>query len=960
MQFPIDETDYGIYPPSPGEGSSWEVNLGSWGSRSGGPALGMEGIYAAKNAIDNLQNIYGNSSDEAFDIDTVGGFGEPDGPEWPDERARTAHDQEYGTHVIVIQRDADGNITGRVPSIRIGYGDDSYIISYDEAIRMGNRKLSIGTPGFIPQYVDESGAVVDAATVNQNTNNTSGVDSESGEGTSSTTRGPSRGSTVSKTGERVESVSDLPDVDDPANHVVISGKGYDSRAGAGGGSIEITVGNKVFTVPEWVGDVGAYLTSIGAKASLVSAVQNIETKKDREVQAAKDQEIADIRDSKIQELEEEIDGLRQEDISELNEEKTKRLQEINTEIEKLREEKIDSLKADINLKKEEELENLKTQIEREEADRLSTLDNEIQSERERREAELEQEISDLSDTEKAAARDSLNQEIEREKRQKLSELENQIASERDTRMSDLQSEIDQKYDSLTAELESARSTKFSDLDEDYNDRLSDYNSQVSNVQNQISDLSQTKSTLTEDVSNLSGQRDDLNLTIDELTGRAATQQEALSGLTSEQLAARQNLNELLAQQTQTKSDIDELLGQKQTLSTDYSNLQSSFSGIQTDYKGMQTKYQDLALELEDINKKIEEANNNPIFDDTDPSPPTGDPGAGGPGAGGPGTGTGDPNNKDPADDGDIFKDNEPTTPSMSYNITGRGRIVPETREEVLRDLFGFAPDYGNLVKTFGPEMAEASGQNIEAFGSNVGGPVVDIAEMFTQRRSSGIADAMGIQGDFTIDAAADAAARINPVLGSMIEGAQSLNPLLQRMEAEAGVLTDRQRRGVQQASRGVKERTGRGLGTSAFVDEIGNVIQSEKIDLAQDTANIAGIRGQQAGIGTQVSALQQPFVSTAIGAGDIQSGMGFASGVAGMAADAVPTAADLFSLQAQERDFALQQQALDQAAKAGDFDAVTTILGGLRAGQKLGVIPGQEDIQGFVKDIFGGIKGIFS
>ena len=88
--------------------------------------------------------------------------------------------------------------------------------------------------------------------------------------------------------------------------------------------------------------------------------------------------------------------------------------------------------------------------------------------------------------------------------------------------------------------------------------------------------------------------------------------------------------------------------------------------------------------------------------------------------------------------------------------------------------------------------------------------------------------------------------------------------------------------------------------------------------------------------------------------------MGFASGIAGMAADAVPTVSDLFSLQAQERDFALQQQAIEEAAKAGDFDAVTTLLGGLRAGQKVGLIPGQEDISGFVEDIFGGIKNIFS
>jgi len=105
MYFPQTDTNYGIYPQSDGEGSAWEVNIGS---SSGATFPGMEGIYAAKNAIDNLQNIYGNSSDEAFDIDTVGGFGEPGGPEFPDQspgatnyedmtqEERDAHDALFG------------------------------------------------------------------------------------------------------------------------------------------------------------------------------------------------------------------------------------------------------------------------------------------------------------------------------------------------------------------------------------------------------------------------------------------------------------------------------------------------------------------------------------------------------------------------------------------------------------------------------------------------------------------------------------------------------------------------------------------------------------------------------------------------------------------------------------------------------------------------------------------------
>jgi len=950
MAYPGYDPLSGLYPPTGAEGSSWSVNPYSPSN------TGYYNIALAQFGIDQLGRRYFPGYDDIdFDPDTYGGLGEPGGPGMQED------DREFGSPVTIVQRDETGKEIGRVPGVRIGVGDNSRVVTAEELIRIneqrrrsGQSQIYTGSPGYVPEIVDPSGGEViqtGGTTTGGQAGSRGSYDPtllEGGAGTDPGGMGPQP--------QEVSSVSELPDASQGVQ--VLGG-------GSGGGMRRIVVGGKALLVPEWVGNVGGYLRSLGATAGLVSAVQDIETKRETdreaEVQQARDKEIAEIRDKKIQELEKEIEDLRQEDIEELDEEKKKRLQEIDSEIDELRKEKIDSLKADIDQRKEKELADLEVEINSEEEQRRQDLDTEIQNERNRREAQLEAEIANLSETEKREARESLARDMARERQQRLADLDTDIKSQRETRMSNLQSEIDQKYAKLNSEIEAARETQFSDLDADYKEKLDAYNSQVSNIENQITDLSEQKSALTSDISSLTGQRDDLNLTIDELTGRAATQQEALSGLTSEQLAARQNLNELLAQQTQTKSAIDELLGQKQTLSTDYSNLQSSFSGLQTDYTGMQAKYQDLTLELEDINKRIEEAKNNPIFDNTDPSTGGGDPGAGDPtgggGTGGGGDGAG-PDTKDPGDDGDIFEDTEPKGgPDMTYDITGRGRIVPETRQEVLKDLFGFAPDYASLAKVFGPQMAEAGGVNIESFGEQAGVPMLDIAEMFTQRRRAGLAGAMGAEGDLTVDAAAEAAARINPVMASMLEGAQSLNPLIARMEEEAmGGLTPRQERQIRQTERAYKSALGQELGRSAPIDESVAVILGEKADFAQDVSKIADIRGRQAAIGTQLSALQQPFVSTALSAGDIGTGMGFASGIAGMAAEAVPTVADLFSLQAQERDFALQQEALDQAAKAGDFDAVTTILGGLRAGQKMGFIPDQKAVQGFVGDIFGGVK----
>ena len=314
----------------------------------------------------------------------------------------------------------------------------------------------------------------------------------------------------------------------------------------------------------------------------------------------------------------------------------------------------------------------------------------------------------------------------------------------------------------------------------------------------------------------------------------------------------------------------------------------------------------------------------------------------------PGPGDGTDNGKGPGNEnGEIFEGTEPQVGvDMAYDITGRGRIVPETRQEVMRDLYGFVPEYADLMRAFGEPIAGATGENIGVFTQQVGPSILDAAEMFTDRRASGIADVLGIEGDLTASEAADAAARINPIIASMLEGAQSIDPLLQRMESEAlAGLTPRQERQIRQTERAYSGAAGRGMGTSAIANEAIAAILGEKTNLGQDVNNILDARTRQAAIGAQVSDLQQPFVGTALGVGDIATGMDFASGITGMAFDAVPTASDLFTLQAQERDFALQQEALDQAAKAGDFNAVTTILSGLRSAQKMGFIPGSEAIQ---------------
>ena len=260
--------------------------------------------------------------------------------------------------VSIVQRNEAGEQIGIVQGVRIGFGDNARVVTLDELAsinearkRAGQDEITPSTPGFVPQVVDPSGSQSTqsgAPTVEDPT-----YEDVYGNNADVVGNDPVGGGDVTQT-NRASSVSDFPD----------ASQGVEIREGGSGGGIAryVVVGGVELPIPEWVGNIGGYLRSLGATAGVVSAVQEIETKKETdreaEVKQAREKEIAEIRDSKIKELEEEIDGLRQEDITELNEEKKERLGKLDTEIKKLRKEKIDSLEKDIARRKKEELADL--------------------------------------------------------------------------------------------------------------------------------------------------------------------------------------------------------------------------------------------------------------------------------------------------------------------------------------------------------------------------------------------------------------------------------------------------------------------------------------------------------------------------------------------------------------------------------------------------------------------------
>lgn len=153
-----------IIPQSPAEGSAWEVNVGF--TPGIGSMKGAEGIADAQEFLYRIAQQYGYGVE--FDPDTYGGLGEPGGPEM--------QGQEMGTPVTIVQRNEAGEQIGIIPGVRIGYGENSRVVTLDELARIneirrrsGQSTISTGTPGFVPEFVDESGAPVNNETVTNTT-----------------------------------------------------------------------------------------------------------------------------------------------------------------------------------------------------------------------------------------------------------------------------------------------------------------------------------------------------------------------------------------------------------------------------------------------------------------------------------------------------------------------------------------------------------------------------------------------------------------------------------------------------------------------------------------------------------------------------------------------------------------------------------------------------------------------
>lgn len=284
--------------------------------------------------------------------------------------------------------------------------------------------------------------------------------------------------------------------------------------------------------------------------------------------------------------------------------------------------------------------------------------------------------------------------------------------------------------------------------------------------------------------------------------------------------------------------------------------------------------------------------------------------------------------------------NDPTTTTTpTYTLDPMGRIIPSSMATgdtpgTLKELQDFFSMYGQMAPGYAQQMADVTGAGQTAFAQQVLGMegedigAFDIARETSRQQRGSLADVFGLGPDATY---ADITAAGTAPIESLTQVRETVLPGLQsafqtsQERLEKG-LTGRERQDVEQATRARFGALGRGTDTSALATEIGDIMQEERGLYSQNLQDLLGIGQTTGSLIGQESYAMSPFTQAAIGAADIGPGLALAGDIGRQASMATPSPTDIFGLEAGERQFALDQQALQEAGKAGRFDVLGSIL----------------------------------
>jgi hypothetical protein len=277
-----------------------------------------------------------------------------------------------------------------------------------------------------------------------------------------------------------------------------------------------------------------------------------------------------------------------------------------------------------------------------------------------------------------------------------------------------------------------------------------------------------------------------------------------------------------------------------------------------------------------------------------------------------------------------------TTDTPTYTLDPMGRIIPSSMAEggTLQELGEFGDAYGANIPDFVQQMAGVTGAGQTAYAQQVLGmegddiSAFDIAKETSSQQRDALANVFGADvGNTYADIVAAGTAPmqgLSQVRQTVLPGLQSAFQTSQE-RLEQG-LTGRERQQVEQATRARFGALGRGTDTAALATEIGDIMQEERGLYSQNLQDLLGIGQTTSNIGQQEAYAMSPFTQAAIGSADLGPGLALAGDIGRQAAAGTPSPTDIFGLEAGERQFALDQQALQEAGKAGRFDVLGSIL----------------------------------
>jgi hypothetical protein len=277
-----------------------------------------------------------------------------------------------------------------------------------------------------------------------------------------------------------------------------------------------------------------------------------------------------------------------------------------------------------------------------------------------------------------------------------------------------------------------------------------------------------------------------------------------------------------------------------------------------------------------------------------------------------------------------------TTDTPTYTLDPMGRIIPSSMAEggTLQELGEFGDAYGANIPDFVQQMAGVTGAGQTAYAQQVLGmegddiSAFDIAREASGQQRGSLANIFGLGPDATyadITAAGTAPMQgLSQVRQTVLPGLQSAFQTSQE-RLEQG-LTGRERQQVEQATRARFGALGRGTDTAALATEIGDIMQEERGLYSQNLQDLLGIGQTTSNLGQQEAYAMSPFTQAAIGSADLGPGLALAGDIGRQAAAGTPSPTDIFGLEAGERQFGLDQQALQEAGKAGRFDVLGSIL----------------------------------